>query len=143
RPKGVFDDADSVHLRQFPDISSEWKNDALAADWIEIRKIRKSVLEAIEPKRASKELGSSLEAKPVIAAMPLLERRDMAELCITAPFEYRKGAAAGIAIEKAPGSKCTRCWKVLPEVGKDKDHPELCVRCADAVDHLEKTRKAA
>ena len=40
--------------------------------------------------------------------------------------------AVGFAL--APGSKCQRCWKVLPEVGRHHAHPLLCERCADAVE---------
>ena len=57
-------------------------------------------------------------------------------------MEISEGTEA-VDVKKAPGSKCSRCWKVLPEVGANKDHPELCNRCVDAVEHLEKTRKAA
>ncbi len=32
------------------------------------------------------------------------------------------------------GVKCARCWRVLPEVGSDRRHPALCLRCADAVE---------
>jgi isoleucyl-tRNA synthetase len=34
---------------------------------------------------------------------------------------------------KAKGHKCARCWRVLPEVGSHKDHPDLCNRCDAAV----------
>jgi isoleucyl-tRNA synthetase len=36
----------------------------------------------------------------------------------------------------AEGDKCERCWRVLPEVGSDPEHPSLCLRCADAVSAL-------
>jgi isoleucyl-tRNA synthetase len=41
----------------------------------------------------------------------------------------------GIAVMplRAGGSKCQRCWRVLDEVGEDPNHPDICVRCADAV----------
>ncbi len=132
RPDGVFGDEESVHLREFPDIPEEWGNDELAAKWDQIRKLRKSVLEAIEPKRASKELASSLEAKPIMSPMPEtqhMKQLDMDEICITAPFEYIEDGI-GIKIEPAPGAKCDRCWKVLPEVETNGD---LCNRCADVV----------
>ena len=64
RPEGVFEDAESVHLREFPEVPENWQNSGLAGKWFAIRDIRKKVLEAIEPMRASKELGSSLEAMP-------------------------------------------------------------------------------
>jgi isoleucyl-tRNA synthetase len=43
-----------------------------------------------------------------------------------------KGAAAVAAL--AQGQRCARCWMVLPEVGTHKDHPDLCDRCAGAVE---------
>ena len=42
----------------------------------------------------------------------------------------------GVAFARAEGEKCDRCWKVLPDVGDDPAHPTLCLRCADAVEHL-------
>jgi isoleucyl-tRNA synthetase len=36
--------------------------------------------------------------------------------------------------DKAPGTKCARCWRVLTEVGQQPNHPSLCARCADAVE---------
>ena len=44
-------------------------------------------------------------------------------------------AGIRVAVEQAPGTKCARCWRVLPEVGHNHAHPTLCERCADAVDH--------
>ena len=38
-----------------------------------------------------------------------------------------------IDADKAPGEKCARCWKVLPEVGTVAAHPGLCLRCAEVV----------
>jgi isoleucyl-tRNA synthetase len=33
----------------------------------------------------------------------------------------------------AKGAKCARCWMVLPEVGANPAHSDLCNRCAEAV----------
>jgi isoleucyl-tRNA synthetase len=41
-----------------------------------------------------------------------------------------------LLVRAAPGDKCARCWKILPEVGSVAAHPTLCLRCSDAVDHL-------
>ncbi|MFC7540055.1 zinc finger domain-containing protein [Siccirubricoccus deserti] len=38
-------------------------------------------------------------------------------------------------VEVAPGAKCDRCWRVLPEVGASAAHPTLCRRCEAVVDH--------
>jgi len=34
-----------------------------------------------------------------------------------------------IAVEKAHGGKCIRCWNYSESVGKNKQHPKLCKRC--------------
>jgi len=34
----------------------------------------------------------------------------------------------------APGWKCQRCYKVLPEVGLEPAHPDICLRCVAVVD---------
>jgi isoleucyl-tRNA synthetase len=41
-----------------------------------------------------------------------------------------------LAVHRAPGDKCARCWRVLPEVGHQPGHAALCVRCAGAVGPL-------
>ena len=137
RPQGVFEDTQSIHLRDFAATPDNWKNEALAEKWEDIKAVRKQVLEAIEPLRASKELGSSLEAYPVIStqseAVKSLQN-DMADICITSDAHVTSGSES-VVIEKAKGSKCHRCWKVTPEVDQNG---ELCNRCAGAVSKLQK-----
>ena len=134
RPAGVFEDAESVHLRDFPSVPESWKNEALAMKWQDIRAVRKTAQEAIEPKRASKELGSSLEAKLVISAQADLASVDIADICIVSQADVNNGELS-VAVQKAPGEKCHRCWKVLPEV---EENGELCNRCEGAVEKLKK-----
>ncbi len=136
RPAGVFEDAESIHLRTFPDLPESWKNEELATKWGEIKAVRKSVLEAIEPLRADKTLGSSLEALPLIQTESdhvKLIGEGMADVCITSQIKISEGASS-VTIEKASGHKCARCWKVLPEV----EEGGICNRCADAVDAQKK-----
>lgn len=136
RPTGVFDDEESVHLREFPNVPNSWENEELAQKWNSIIMVRKTVQETIEPMRASKELGSSLEAKPVLSVSnpenkKLLESVNMMDICITSQVEIIDGDECNVTIEKANGEKCVRCWKILPEVNEHADH--LCNRCDDAV----------
>ncbi len=134
KPEGVFEDAVSVHLREFPDVPAKWQNDELAEKWAKIKLVRKSVLEAIEPLRASKELGSSLEAKPIITTDSEAVKsiaNDLADVCIVSNVDIKDGAPF-VEIEKAEGEKCVRCWKVLPEVGAQEEG--LCNRCSDTVE---------
>ncbi len=43
-----------------------------------------------------------------------------------------------IKIDSAKGEKCPRCWNYSESVGKCADEPELCARCAGAVQGLNK-----
>lgn len=147
RPENVFDDAQSVHLRTFPNVPSDWKNENLAEKWTKIKTVRETVMAAIEPHRASKDIGSSLEAHPVINApadyMTAMNGIDMAEVCITSQVTINEATELSVTFGKAEGNKCQRCWKILPEVGTDPDYPDLTLRDADAVRWYVENRKAA
>jgi isoleucyl-tRNA synthetase len=115
--------------------------------------VRRVVTGALELARADKKIGSSLQAGPVLFTEPrydkALEGLDLDEVCITCGLERQRFGGqppehfalpdvpgVAVAFRAAEGEKCERCWRVLPEVGKDKTHPSLCVRCSDAVEHL-------
>ena len=40
----------------------------------------------------------------------------------------------GVKFAPAEHAKCARCWRLLPDVGTDERHPDLCGRCVNAVD---------
>ncbi len=140
----------SVHLQTFPAVPEGWRDDALAARWARLRDLRRVVTGAIELKRGEKQIGSSLQAHPVVHAgadeAELLRSLDFAEICITSGLTVETGAApdgaftladvpgVGVVVASADGHRCDRCWRVLPEVGTVAAHPDLCNRCADAVD---------
>lgn len=143
-------DAVSVHLEQFPEISAEWKNDALAAKWEKIRTVRTVVTGALEIERREKRIGSSLEAAPVVYVtdaelMAALEGEDFAEICITSaitlvsgegPAEaFRLQEVPGVAVEPklAEGAKCARSWRITTDVGSDPDYPDVSARDAAAL----------
>ena len=141
RPEGVFAEAQSVHLREFPKVDASWKDDVLITKWVDIIDARKDVLSAIEPMRASKELGSSLEACPVITTESdaILKCVNLADVCITSVVKLSSGKPS-VDVQKATGAKCVRCWKVLPEVTEENGN--LCNRCSDAVDAQKKSEAA-
>jgi len=142
KPEGVFEDAKSVHLRDFPALPEVWGNQQVSDKWNSIIAARKAVQEAIEPMRASKKIGSSLEVAPRITAkenvINALKTVDMAEICITADVDLAVTDIPMIAAEahEAEGEKCVRCWKVLPEVASHAEH--LCKRCDDVIGAQEK-----
>jgi isoleucyl-tRNA synthetase len=147
RPQGIFEDVDSVHLRQFPNITSQWQDSALAGKWFGVRDIREKVQLAIEPYRKDKIIGSSLEAHPVITLPEKMAAElnsiDWAEVCITSQVTVQAGDEIQVTFQKAEGQKCERCWKILPEVGSDKEFPNLTLRDADAVRWYLSQAKAA
>ncbi len=131
RPEGLFEGVESVHLRTFPKTPDHWMNNALAEKWQKIREIRRGVLGTIEPKRASKEIRSSLEAKILLSGnKDLLDNVDMAEICVVSQCEILEGSAdAPCIVETAKGHKCQRCWKILPDV----EEGGICDRCAAVI----------
>jgi len=147
------EEATSVHLQQYPDIPSEWKDDQLAAHWRTIRTVRRVVTGALEIERREKRIGSSLEAAPAIyiADADLFDQVktvDWAEVAIASQASVHQGDApegafhlddvhgVGVVPGKADGEKCARSWKILPEVGSDPDFPDVTLRDADALREL-------
>jgi isoleucyl-tRNA synthetase len=140
----------SVHLEPFQKTLPAWRNEALAAKWETIRNVRRVVTGALEVERAAKNIGSSLEASPLIhvtdkAIFAILADVDLAEICITsnamltnaeAPagaFALNDVPGVAVVVEKAVGTKCARSWKILPTVGEDKDYPDVTPRDAQAL----------
>ena len=129
---------DSVHLHDFPTIPAAWHDPALGAKWAEIRELRRLATTELEAMRGEKRIGSSNQAV-VTLALPdaqagLLSSGAWADILIVAGATVHTAVAASAHAAVAPGSKCERCWKVLPEVGQTPAHPMLCLRCADAVE---------
>ncbi len=140
----------SVHLTLFPTEFDAFRDDALAAKWETIRNVRRVVTGALELERAAKNIGSSLEASPLVyvsdkAIFDTLFDVDLAEVCITsnamvtnddAPAgAFTLGDVGGVAVvvEKAVGTKCARSWKILPTVGEDAEYPDVSPRDAQAL----------
>ena len=149
----AYPEAVSVHLEQFRATPAEWRDEALAERWRKLRRVRRVVMGALEEKRRTKEIGSSLEAAPVVhiedaELRALVEARDFAEIAITsdltvspepAPEDaFRLPDVSGVAVvfARAEGRKCARSWKVSPQVGTDPDYPDVTPRDAQALREL-------
>ena len=108
----------SVHLEKFPDIGEKFENKNLFNKWIELIKIRDICNISIEEKRATKVIGSSLEASLKIKLdkkkMDLIKNIDLAELCIISSIDIEESKDSSIEVEtkKALGNKCPVCWKI-------------------------------
>ncbi|MGA8551260.1 MAG: isoleucine--tRNA ligase, partial [Stellaceae bacterium] len=130
----------SIHLELFADVPQSWLDPALGERWAERRDLRRVVTGAIEVERGAKRLGSSLQAAVEVFAperlVDLVRGIDLAELCITSAGTLRAGpipddaftlpdvADIGVRVSLAPGERCERCWRVLPEVGQVPGHAD-------------------
>jgi isoleucyl-tRNA synthetase len=140
----------SVHLTLFPDGFDAFRDEKLAAKWEIIRNIRRVVTGALEVERAAKNIGSSLEASPLVyvsdkTIFNTLFDIDLAEVFITsnamatnedAPagaFRLNEVPGVAVVVEKAVGIKCARSWKISADVGSDPDYPDVSPRDAKAL----------
>jgi isoleucyl-tRNA synthetase len=140
---------ESVHLALFPVKAelSALRDPELVERWTRLMAIRGRVLAEIEPLRSSKQIGSSLQAKVILSADPV-ELRFLQEhahhlpmLFIVSEVELRPANEAvtdeatgpGVAIERAGGTKCERCWRYVNKVSSEPAWAGLCERCQDAL----------
>ena len=121
------EDDKSIHEENFVRPPNKWKNNKLNDKWQKLFKIKQETNIAIEAKRASKEIGSSLEADIKLSIdqknFELLKNLDLAEYLITSKAEksISKDNKLKIEVNKAKGDKCPRCWKILEK---------KCIRCS-------------
>jgi isoleucyl-tRNA synthetase len=137
----------SVHLTEFPHIEVAL-SDSQRAAWDRILQLRDEVTKVIEPARAAKQIGQSLEADITIfgdfppEAIIGDVNVDLAKMFIVSHVNFRplselsggtievKGLGqAGIGMSPARGQKCGRCWNYREEV---TEVGGLCARC-DAI----------
>jgi isoleucyl-tRNA synthetase len=114
----IMNNNKSIHLTKFLEFPKCFKNENLNQKWLELIKIRNVCNISIEEKRASKEIGSSLEASLKINLDKKLneisKEVDFSELCITSSAEvsYLENSETKVQTTKAEGSKCPVCWKL-------------------------------
>ena len=154
-----FGEGESVHRTLFPPIPEAWRDAALGERWERLRAVRRVVTASLETARQGGMFGSSLAAAVSLPLAPAeaatFGEVDWAELAIVsaasvviepdaaplfAPAVGARdgrndggGVHPGPTVSLAAGTKCARCWRVLPEVGADVRHPALCRRCVDAI----------
>ncbi len=133
-----FGEETSVHLQDFVEVPARWRDDALAERWATIRARRSAATAALEAMRRDGKIGASLQAS-VALGLPeadegLLAAAEWAEVLIVSEAKLTRAAEPTVETGLAPGEKCARCWKILPEVGSVHAHPTLCLRCTDAVE---------
>lgn len=142
----------SVHLQTFEPVPAEWHDPALGQEMDRLRDVRRVATGALEAARQAQSVGSALETAPVVHVadpelLGMLNEAEFAEFCIVSAVTLTAGAGPadafrlpeveGVAVQvgRAPGNRCDRCWRVLPEVGQQAT-ADLCARCMDVVQTL-------
>lgn len=149
-------EVESVHLLPFNELPKDWEQPELGAQWQHLLAVRDDVLRALEDARqVKKAIGQSLEARVIVqpgdekAANLLREKAGyLPEIFITSQAEALEpgaekpsgniitalqGDTVHVTVLPAEGLKCERCWRILPDTGKDADHPGLCDRCVNVM----------
>ena len=121
----INQDGKNIHEHSFVKVPKKWENKVLNEKWKKLFKIKQEANIAIEEKRSSKEIGSSLEAEIKLLVnkneYELLKNIDLAEYLITskAEKELSEVKEMKIQVNKAKGHKCPRCWKILEKIVTD------------------------
>jgi len=144
-----YQEVESVHEALMPKFNDQYLDETLEKIWDEFLPIRQDISKALELARASKVIGSSLEARVKLylpetvaqviehfrAELPMLLIVSQVEFlpATAAPAEAHRGervTGLKVLVERATGEKCERCWNYVETVGQVAEHPTLCLRCA-------------
>lgn len=133
----------SILLSNWPEVKPEWNNAQLEEDFTKILKSREVVSRAIEPLRADKKVGSSLEVAVYVKAeddsVLKANETDLADIYIVSQAhlsqekpddvlnEYNEEGYT-VWVTKAEGDKCVRCWKY-----RKLNEDGICQDCLDAI----------
>ena len=133
----------SILISDWPVVNEKWNNPELEADFTKILKSREVVSRAIEPLRADKKVGSSLEVAVTVKAdddsVLKANEKDLADIYIVSQANLADEKPSDVLNEyseegytvwvtKAHGEKCTRCWKY-----RELNEDGICPDCADAI----------
>ncbi|HOI07303.1 MAG TPA: isoleucine--tRNA ligase [Deltaproteobacteria bacterium] len=137
---------ESVHLTTMPVADPALVNRELEAKWERIIALRQEVSKEMETARRDKVIGHPLDARITLSAEgptldflkgvePMLEDIFICSGVVVEQGDGNYGASEAfpmmrIAVSKAPGGKCPRCWHYREDIGKTPEFAEVCGRCA-------------
>ena len=128
----------------------EWHKPELATKWEYLREVRSEVNKVLETARTGKLIGAPLEAKVLLSVSDATQKDylvslgeelrylfivSQAEIVDSLPTADFTGEANNlkIAVVKADGEKCPRCWNYSTHIGESVEHPHICDRCVGAL----------
>jgi isoleucyl-tRNA synthetase len=112
-------------------------------------RVRDAVLLSLEEERKAKRIGKSLGAAVYLQApgadAALLQKyySGLKELLNVASVHLEASADTEISvrIEPADGTKCGRCWNYRTDIAEYGPWPDVCGRCAEALDAMGYSRE--
>ncbi len=137
--------------------NSDFDNDY----WQQILAVKTEVNRALEQARRDKTIGSSLDASMTLYASDDLAQKiakledELRFVLLTSLAEVKPLSEAPdnaiktemenltLTLDKAPGSKCARCWHHREDVGANSTYDDLCLRCVDNVEGEGESRRYA
>jgi len=144
--------ASSVHVALFPAVAEIVPGSVLGMEkeWEQLLAVRAAVMVELEAMRAAKAIGKSLDASVTVmvtegsAEEPMLKKYEaslaeffnVSQATVQAIGASKQTAAVMLEAQVANGAKCGRCWRVVPDVGEDPRWPEVCTRCAGALEEI-------
>jgi isoleucyl-tRNA synthetase len=104
--------------------------------------LRQDVSKALEEARASKLIGSSLEARIEIRANEVMveslrQLEDAEGFFIVSQLALTSipdDQPVEVLVSKAEGLKCPRCWIWSTGIGESQRFPDVCPRCASVLE---------
>jgi isoleucyl-tRNA synthetase len=136
----------TVHIAEFPARASldTLEDPGVVAAWARLIAIRDEVNRALEAARQAKTIGTSLAARVTLRArgetLALLERyrAELPMLFIASQVDLNAADGEGdpleVAVTRAEGDKCARCWRIVPTISSASDTQGLCERCVEALE---------
>ena len=144
--------AASVHVALFPEILEIVPGTVanVEADWEKLFEARETVMTQLEMLRVNKNIGKGLDASVRVIAtegsdlglilskyeLALPEFFNVSQVTVQMVASTTNEAALAVDVNVASGAKCARCWRVVTDVGEDPPWPEVCTRCAAALEAI-------
>jgi isoleucyl-tRNA synthetase len=135
---------ESVHMALFPRDLEQWKDSVLLERWSALAAVRGQVNLQLEEKRKDKTIAANLSA--CVRIEPDEENAELlanyvgflptlfgVSEVVLAVDRRPKAEGVTVAVERATGTKCDRCWRYVPAVSDQGDRSGLCSRCVDAL----------
>jgi len=148
---GLPGSAESVFLLDMPVYEAARVDKKTEEKFEEIIKMRELVLKLLEEERKKNVIGNSLEAKVILYTENEEKKKflkenakNLLQVFLVSQVEISDKPAGGTKdeagsieakAEHSSGEKCARCWMWSEDVGADKNHPEICLKCVKNISY--------